>query len=243
MNLRTELAGLVLQAETERVWTVPVHEQQILPPIAVDVQDLDGADGAGIGNFLRLSERMVCGLGEEVNGVFGQQQQVRSTVAVQITGGKPVRVEQAVVQRPAFRRAPAVGALIELHDHFLRLAIIGHVRPAIAVQVGHHKTGNPLLRGDGINAKSRVRRQLIQLALDRSFRFGLIGFAGLVVEQIDFRTRIVDDNQVLQTVTVQIGGAQMADLVVDGKNLRAGEAKTIGAAVSASREDNGSEEP
>src|SRR5205823_12221168 len=180
---------------------------------------------------------------EEVNGVFGQQQQVRSTVAVQITGGKPVLVEQAVVQRPALRRAPAVGALIELHDQFLRLAVIGHVGPVIAVQVGHHETGNPLLRRNGINAKSRVRRQLIQLALGGSLRFGLIGFAGLVVQQIDFGTGIVDDNQVLQTVTVQIGGAQMADLVVDGKNFRAGEAKTIGAAVSHSRDDNGSEEP
>src|SRR5207247_7558871 len=55
MNLRTQLAGLVLQAETKRVWTVPVHQQQILPPIAVDVQDLDGPDGAGIGYFVRLS--------------------------------------------------------------------------------------------------------------------------------------------------------------------------------------------
>jgi hypothetical protein len=79
---------------------------------------------------------------------------------------------------------------------------------------------------------------LIQLALVGRFRFGLIGFAGLVVEQIDFGTGIVDDNQILQTITVQIRCLQMADLVVDGKNLRAGEAKTIGAAVAPSREDN-----
>ena len=79
---------------------------------------------------------------------------------------------------------------------------------------------------------------MIQFALGGSLRFGPIGFAGLVVQQIDFGTGIVDDNQVLQTVTVQIGGAQMADLVVDGKNLRAGEAKTIGATVSSYRDDN-----
>src|SRR5207249_10825102 len=122
---------------------------------------------------------------------------------------------------------PAVGALVELHDQLLRLAVVGNVRPAISIQIGHDQAGDALFRGDGINAKARVRRQFIQLAFAGSFDFSLVRFAGLVVEQVDLRPKIVNDYQVLQSITVQIGRAQVADLVVNRENFRAGESKPV----------------
>src|SRR2546430_15827499 len=81
--------------------------------------------------------------------------------------------------------------------------------------------------GDGINTKARVWRQFIQLAFAGSFDFSLVRFAGLVVEQVDLRPKIVNDYQVLQSIAVQIRRAQVADLVVNRENFRAGESKPV----------------
>ena len=54
-----------------------------------------------------------------------------------------------------------------------------------------------------------------------------VGFAGLVVEQVDFGARIVHDDQVVQAVAIEIGDVQLADLVVDGKNFGTGEAEGV----------------
>ena len=117
--------------------------------------------------------------------VFREQQQPGPAAAVQIAGRERVRVQQPVLQRPAFRRAPAVRALVELHDQFLRFPVVGNVRLAVSIQVGHHQAGNPLFRSDGINPKTGVGRQFIQLAFPGGFHFGLVRLAGLIVKQVD----------------------------------------------------------
>ena len=133
MDFRAKLAGLVLEAKTKRIRTVPIHQQQILAPIAIDVQNLDRLDRAGVRDFFRLGERVIRGLNEQVNIVFPQQQKIGPPVAVQIAGSQSVGVEQTVIHRPSLWTAPAVGALVELHDQLLRLAVVGNVRPAISI--------------------------------------------------------------------------------------------------------------
>ena len=66
MHLRSKLADGVLQAEPERVRAVPIHEQQIVFPIAVDVQHLGGLHRPRIGNFLRFAECPISTLGEYI---------------------------------------------------------------------------------------------------------------------------------------------------------------------------------
>ena len=56
INFRAELAGGLLEAEPERRRAVPIHQQQILPSVAVHVRDLHGLGRAGIGDFLRLAK-------------------------------------------------------------------------------------------------------------------------------------------------------------------------------------------
>ena len=72
-------------------------------------------------------------------------------------------------------------------------------------------------------------RQLVQLA----FAFGLgllgqVGFAGLVVEQVDPGAGIIHHDDVVQPVAVEVRHVQLADLAVDGEYLRAGEAEAVG---------------
>ena len=42
-----------------------------------------------------------------------------------------------------------------------------------------------------------------------------VGFAGLVVKQVDFCAQIVDDNEVVQAVAVQIRRVQQTDSVIN----------------------------
>ena len=66
MHFGPKLADSVLQAKPKRVRAVPIHEQQIVFAIAVDVQDLRGLHRARIRNFLRLSECPVGALREHI---------------------------------------------------------------------------------------------------------------------------------------------------------------------------------
>ena len=182
---------------------------------------------------------MVGGLSQQINVTLGQQQQVGPPVTVRVARSEGVGVQQPVVQRPAFGRAPAVGALIKLRHQFFRFAVIRDVRPGVPIQIRHHQTGNPLFRGDGLDAKPGVGRQFIQLAFGGRFRLGPVRFARLVVQQVYLRPKVIDDDQVLQSVTVQVSRAQMTDLIVDGKYLRAGERKAIRAAIGARQAESG----
>ena len=126
-----------------------------------------GLDAAGERNLLRLAQRVVFLLCEEINAILAQQNQVGAAIAVQVARDKRIGGKLAVLDGPAFGRAPAVCALVVKHDQFLRLAVIGDVGPAVAVEVGHHQRGDAFLRGDGLDAKPRVGRQFVRLALDR----------------------------------------------------------------------------
>ena len=93
-----------------------------------------------------------------------------------------------------------------MHDQLLGLAVVSNIRTAIAVQVSDHQGRDALLRGNGIDAETRIRRQFVNLTLAGQPDFlREIGLAGLIVEQGDFRTRIIDDDQVLQTIAIQVG--------------------------------------
>ena len=55
-----------------------------------------------------------------------------------------------------------------------------------------------------------------------------LGFAGLIVKQVDLGMGIIDHDDVVQAVAVEVRHVQLADLAVDGKDLRAGEAEAVG---------------
>ena len=54
-----------------------------------------------------------------------------------------------------------------------------------------------------------------------------IRFARLIVEQINLGPRIVDHDQIIQPIAIEVRHVQLANLVVDGKFFRAGEAEAI----------------
>ena len=148
INLRAKFAVGVLQAEPERIRTFPVDQQQVIAPIAVDVQNLDGLDRAGEGYFERLAEGMVGLLGQEIKVVLAQQDQIGQLASREIAGGQRIGRQLAVADRPTFWRAPIVAALVVEHHQFLRVAVIGQVRPAVAVQVRHRQRVNSFFRRD-----------------------------------------------------------------------------------------------
>ena len=138
----------LLQAKPERIAVLPVDQQQIAEPVAVDIDHLDGFYGAGERNLLRFTQSMVGILRKEVDIVLGQQKQISPAIAVQVSRAERIGRELPIVNRPALRGAPPVGALVIDDDEFLGLAVIGDIGAAIAVQVGRHQRRNTLLRRD-----------------------------------------------------------------------------------------------
>ncbi len=165
IKLRPELAVRFLQPEAERVAVLPIHQQQIAAAIAIHIHDLDGFDGPGKWNLDRFVKRVVGLLRQEINVVFRQQHQVGAAIAIQIARAERIGGELAVLDRPAFGRAPAVGALVVKHHQFLGLAVIRNVGPSVPVEVGHHEGGDALFRGDGINAEPGVGRHSLSSRL------------------------------------------------------------------------------
>ena len=116
-----------------------------------------------------------------------------------------------------------------MHFQFFGVAVKGDVRPAVAVQIRHGQRGDVFVRPA---MESMRKRASGGSSLSSSLRGGLasstrVGFAGAIVEQVDFGTQIVDDDQVVQAVAVQIRRVQQADAVVNRKNFLAGETKRL----------------
>ena len=175
---------------------------------------------------------MVLLLGQEIDAVFAQQHQVGAAIAIEVTGAKPVDRELAVINGPAFGGAPTVGALVVEHNKLSGVAVVGEVRPAVAIQIGDRQAGDALFRGDGFHAEPGIGRQLVQLAF--AFGPGLlgqVGLAGLVIEQVDPRVGIVHHDDVVQTVAIEVRHAQLAHLAVDWKFLGPRETKAAGVGV------------
>ncbi len=229
INLRAEFPFRVLQSKTERRRTVPVHQQQVVAAIAVHVQHLHCLDASGKRNPHRLRQRVIGPLREQINAIFPEQHQVGAVITIQIAGRQRIGLELPVIDGPALGRAPGVRSLVVKHHQFLvRLAVIGDVRPSVAVQVRHDERRNAFFRGNGFNAEPRVRRQIIHLALDFLHGgFFEVGLASLIVEQINFRLGIVDHDQIVQAVAVEVGRAEQADLAIERIFLLAGEAKAV----------------
>ena len=228
MNFRPQLAGGILQPKPEWVWLGPIGQQQVLALISVDIEDLHRFDGAGVWNLFRLGQRVVDGLGQKIKVVvFSQKQQIGAAIAIEIAGGQHVGRELSVFNGPALGGTPAIGALIILHHQLFRLAVISQVGASVAIQIGNHKRGDALLRGNRFNTKAGIGRQLVQLALDTATGRHAIRFPGLIVEDGDFGPRIVDHDQIRQAIPIQVGGAQFADKIVDGIRFRAAEAEVV----------------
>ena len=64
-----------------------------------------------------------------------------------------------------------------------------------------------------------------------AWALGQVGFAGLVVEQVDLGAGVVDHDDVVQSVAVEVGHVELADLAVDGEDFRAGEAEAVGGGI------------
>ncbi len=74
---------------------------------------------------------MVLLLEEDVDKIFGEEQEVASTVAIQIAGAHRVGRELAVFNRPAARVAPTISALV--------VPVIHNVRAPVSIQVSNHQ--------------------------------------------------------------------------------------------------------
>jgi hypothetical protein len=161
INFRAKFAVGILQPEPKRAGAVPIHQQQIVAPVAVDVQDLHRLDRAGEGNLLRLAQRMVGQLRQEINIVLAQQNQIRPFVAIEVAGGQGVGRQLAVVNRPAFRRAPVVAAQV-VDAPPIPSGPRNKPGPACRRRSSPPPPArNSLLRGDGFDAKTRIGRQLV----------------------------------------------------------------------------------
>ena len=55
MHFGTEAAGSVLQPEAEGMKIIPIHEEEIVAAIALNIEDLDGFDGADVRDFFGFS--------------------------------------------------------------------------------------------------------------------------------------------------------------------------------------------
>src|SRR5438094_4689116 len=73
MDFRAELPGGILQAKAKRIRAVPVDQQKVLTLITIDVQDLNGFDAPGVRDFLRLGQRTIGVLREQIESVVAQQ--------------------------------------------------------------------------------------------------------------------------------------------------------------------------
>ena len=152
---------------------------------------------------------------------FTQQQQIVAFIAIDIAKGEGVGRELAVIDRPALGQPETVRSFIVLDHEFFWLAVIGDVRTFVAVEVGNHQGGDAFLRGNRVDAKARIRRQFVLLAFPA--RRDFIRLPGLVIQQGNFRTSVVDDDQVLQTIAVQVGRPKIPDEVIDRIRFRPAE--------------------
>ena len=228
VSFGAQLPTLLLQPEPERIAIFPIDQQQVIQTVPIDIYNLHRLDQAGKGDFLGLPKRMILVLRDKIDMIFRQQHQVGAAIAVQVTCPESIGRKLAIFNRPAFGRAPTVRALVVLHDQFLWFAIVSNIRTAIAVQISDHQRRDALLRCNGIDAKPRIRRQLVNLTLTSQSDFlGEVGLAGLIIEQIDLRARVVDNNQIVQPIAIEIGNVQLTDLVIDRKDFRPGEAEPI----------------
>ena len=224
VQFRAELAGGVLKAEADGVLVLPVDEQQVVAPVAVHVEDLDGLDAAGEGHLLRLGERVVGLLEEHPDVRLGKDDEVGELVPIEIAGDEGVLRELRVIKRDVARCGPGALAGVELDDELLRLAVVGEVRSAVGVEVGDGKRGDALLGRDGVNAEAGVGRQLVEVGATGGgldFR----GVAGAVVKERDFGAEIVHHQQIAQAVPVKVSGLQLSDQEVHREDFRAGEPK------------------
>ncbi len=222
-----------MQPEAERRRGFPIHQQQILPPVAVHVRDLHGLGRAGIRDFLRFAESVVGLLRQKIQrAVVAEQNDVGKAVAVQIAGDERVGIHAPVLDVPALRLAPAVRALVVNDFEILRVAEKNEVRTAVAVHIGHRQRGDVLVHGKGINAEARVGRQFVDFQLARRLG-GAVRLAGLVVKQVNIPAQIVDDDEIVQAVAGQIRRVQQGDSVVNRIRFVAGEAKGIRARLGA----------
>ena len=227
MDFRSKQTGVVLEAKAEGIRAVPIDEQEIVATVAVDVEHLHRFQRAAERNLLRLGQGVITVLRNPVDGVLRQQDQPGALGAGEVAGGQGVGGELAILDLETLGRTPAVGALIVLDDKFLRLAVVGDVGAPVAVEILDDERSDALFAGDGVDAEPGVGRKLVQLALRQSqaARGGQVGLAGLVVEQRDLRARVVDDDEIIQAIAIQVGGAQLRDEGIDGKCFRPGEAK------------------
>ena len=150
-----------------------------------------------------------------------EQQQIVALIAVDVAKGEGVGCELAVIDGPALGQPETVRSFVVLDHEFFRLAVISNVGTLVAVQVGNDQGGNAFLRRNRVDAKAGIRWQFVLLAFPT--RRDFIRLASLVVEQGDFRTRIIDDDQVLQTIAIQVGRPKISDEVIDRVRFRPAE--------------------
>src|SRR5260370_1439845 len=114
VDFRAELAHGILQAKAKWVGTIPVYEEQVVAPIAIDVENLDGLDGARVRELGRLAQGFIGILPEPINTVFAQEHEINATIAIEIAEGQGIGSELAIVNGPAFWRTPIIASLAVL---------------------------------------------------------------------------------------------------------------------------------
>ena len=225
VRLRAELSLRVLEPKAERVGMIPVHQQEVLAPVAVDVVHLHGLDGARVGNLDGVGEGVVGALAEEVDVLLGEQKEVGQPVSVEVAGREGIGVEEPVAKVHAARERPGIGALVELDHQLLGLAEVGKVGTGIAVEVGDDQRRDALLGGDAVDAEAGVRRELVHVTASDGGLGGVAGLARrvgeprLVVEEGDLGPRVVHHDQVVASVAVEVGRPQEVDASIHGEDL------------------------
>jgi hypothetical protein len=118
--------------------------------------------------------------------------------------------------------------LIIEDDEFFGFTVVGDVWPAIAVQVGDNEGGDAFFRGDGFDSESGIGRKLVHfLAAGGSEEFRDVRFPSLIVEEIDLRAGVIDDDEIVQAIAVEIGDVKLADLGVNGIDFGTGETEGV----------------
>jgi len=84
MNLGPKLSIGKLQAEAKWIWTIPIYQQQIVPAVAINIQNLHCFDSAGNWYLFWFAKQMVGALRKKINVVLRQQHQVGAAIPVEI---------------------------------------------------------------------------------------------------------------------------------------------------------------
>jgi hypothetical protein len=240
-DLRAERAIRAGEPHAHRARRRRRDVEQVGSPVAVDVEQVDGAHALDrVRHLARLGQRPFLRLEVDRRVALRQQRDVVALVTVEVADRDPVPGRLHVLDREALGALEAALGVAVGHDEFVRLAVVRHVEVPVPVEVAGVERPDLLLRQDLLALEELVVGQVVRQLL-----------AGLRLRRhripapqhdLDLGLGVVDDEQVLQAVLVDVGGGQARDAAGELVDLEPGEPVRVGRVGPGGREQEGQRE-